>query len=157
MKKIILKTTVVLIMTIINFQAYSSDINKINRKDSIEAQIWKLEETYFDNLYKANYDSVLLLVDENYLGWPGSCENPLDKAASSVFMKQLIPSPVICTIKIERKAISIEGNIALTHYIINASCQRADGTIKTSSSRITHTWIFRSSKWKILGGMSSDK
>ena len=37
-----------------------------------EETIWALEEAYFANLYRADYDGVLALVDPRFLAWPGT-------------------------------------------------------------------------------------
>ena len=129
----------------------------INRKDASEEKIWKLEEAYFSNLYKANYDSVLALVHIQFLGWPGGLLHPLDREESARFMKQLVPTPSKCTFRIEREGISLKGDVALTQYIIHVGCPDSSGTPKKSSSRITHTWVKEGSSWRLLGGMSSDK
>lgn len=120
---------------------------------AVEEEIWALEEAYFANLYKADYDGVLALVHSQFLGWPGSVAQPVDKEGSARFMKQLIPAPTACTFKIEREGIRMLGEAALTQYIINVNCGDA-AAAKTQSSRITHTWAKEGGRWKLLGGMS---
>jgi hypothetical protein len=153
----IIRKSVILTVILIFCQPFLVEASKNNPKETIEEQIWNLEHSYFRNLYKANYDSVLMLVDEKFLGWPNSVEIPLDKAGSSVFMKKLNPSPTQCIFTIERKGISVVGNIAITQYIINVSCPLSDGTKNYSSSRISHTWINTDNSWRLLGGMSYNK
>ena len=48
----------------------SAQMFVIPKSDTAEEKIWKLEEAYFTNLYKADYKGVLSLVDEQFLGWP---------------------------------------------------------------------------------------
>ena len=120
----------------------------------METEIWALEEAYFANLYKANYEGVLALVHSQFLGWPGDVPQPIDREASARFMKQLIPKPTSCTFKMERAGIRLLGAIALTQYTIRVDCDEATGLTKTQSSRITHTWVKEGAGWKLLGGMS---
>jgi hypothetical protein len=153
LKKILIFTSFAFLCII----PFSSKADIHNPKDTVEEKIWQLEEAYFANLYKANYDGVLAIVHDQFLGWPGSIDKPIDKEGSSVFMRKLIPSPAPCSFTIEREGIKLLENIALTQYIISVSCKGKDGKAKETSSRITHTWIKEGKSWKLFGGMSYDK
>jgi len=123
----------------------------------VENIIWNLEESYFVNLYKANYQFVIALYDDHFLGWPSGLKQPIGVEESSRFMKQLIPEPTSCTIRIEREGISILGTTALTQYTLLVDCKDSSGKVKTKRSRITHTWIKKGKSWKLFGGMSIDQ
>lgn len=123
----------------------------------MEEEIWALEEAYFTNLYKANYEGALAIVHSQFLGWPNAAPQPIDRKESARFMKQLVPQPTACTLKIERAGIRLLGGVALTQYIIHVNSRNAAGMTKTQSSRITHTWAQEGDRWKLLGGMSCDK
>jgi hypothetical protein len=138
-------------------QVYSATADKDNRKDTVEEEIWALEEAYFANLYKANYKGVLAIVHSQFLGWPGAVPHPIDREESARFMKQLVPKPTSCTLKIERAGIRLLGEVALTQYNIHVNYNDTAGVGKTQSSRITHTWVKEGASWKLLGGMSYDK
>jgi hypothetical protein len=122
-----------------------------------EEDIWGLEEAYFASLYKADYSAVLAIVHSQFLGWPGTLPQPIDKDGSASFMKQLIPAPTSCVFKIERGGIRMMGEVALTQYTINVDRGDATSAAKTQSSRITHTWVKELGRWKLLGGMSYDQ
>jgi len=126
-------------------------------RDRVEEEIWALEEAYFVHLYKADYEALLGLVHSQFLGWPGSVAQPIDKEGSERFMKQLIPKPTSCTFKIERGGIRVLGEVALTQYTIQVNCSDATAAGKTQSSRITHTWVKELAGWKLLGGMSYEQ
>ena len=123
----------------------------------MEEEIWALEEAYFASLYKADYEAVLAIVHSQFLGWPSAAPQPIDKDGSARFMKKLISKPTSCTFKIEREGIRVLGDLALTQYIIHVNCSDAAAVTKTQSSRITHTWVKESARWKLLGGMSYDQ
>ena len=129
-------------------------LGRIQRQ--MEEEIWALEEAYFANLYKANYEGMLAVVHSKFLGWPSSLLQPIDKEGSARFMKQLVPAPTSCTFKIEREGIRLIEEVALTQYIIHVNCSDTAGAAKTRSSRITHTWVKEGARWKLLGGMSYD-
>jgi len=122
-----------------------------------EEEIWALENAYFSNLYKANYDGVLTLVHGRFLGWPDGLLQPLDYNESARFMRQLVTGPTPCTITIDRKGIRVQEDIALTQYVLHATCSTTNGTAQTKSSDITHTWVKEGPGWKLLGGMSRDR
>lgn len=157
MKKTVLLRTIILTFILFSCaQAYSAAADTDNRRDTVKEEIWALEEAYFANLYKADYEGVLALVHSQFLGWPGAVPQPIDKEGSARFMKQLIPKPTSCTFTIERAGIRMLGEVALTQYTINVNCSD-NGVTKTQSSRITHTWVKEGASWKLLGGMSYDK
>ncbi|MBM4146420.1 MAG: nuclear transport factor 2 family protein [Nitrospira sp.] len=158
-----MKNTVLLWTIILAFilfpcsQAYSATADRDNRRDTVEEEIWSLEEAYFSNLYKANYEGVLAIAHGKFLGWPGAVPQPIDREESARFMKQLAPRPTSCTFRIERAGIRMLGEVALTQYIIHVNCGDTAEVTKTQSSRITHTWVKEGSVWKLLGGMSYDR
>lgn len=121
---------------------------------NVEKEIWKLEEAYFNNLYRANYEGVLTLVHPQFLGWPANQTKPIGKEESAEFMKRLIPCPTSCTIRIEVAGLQQSGDTVLTQYTLHVDCPEAFGAAKTQSSRITHTWTRQKGEWKLLGGMS---
>ena len=123
--------------------------------DIAEEEIWALEEAYFTNLYQANYDEVLAIVHNQFLGWPHMLPQPIDKEESACFMKKLFPKPTSCTLKIEREGIRVLNDVALTEYTLNVSyTDSSTGIVKTQSSLITHTWTKEDTNWKLLGGIS---
>ena len=138
-------------------QAYSTTADIDKSRDRVKEGIWALEEAYFANLYKADYEAVLAIVHSQFLGWPGTVPQPIDKDGSARFMKELIPAPTSCTFAIERGGIRVLGEVALTQYTLNVNYSEAAGAAKTRSSRITHTWVKEGGRWKLLGGMSYDQ
>jgi ketosteroid isomerase-like protein len=120
----------------------------------LEEEIWALEEAYFTNLYKADYEEVLAIVHSQFLGWPSAASQPMDKDGSARFMKHLASKPTSCIFRIEREGIRMMGEVALTYYIINVNCSDLSSVAKIQSSRITHAWVKDGDHWKLMGGMS---
>jgi ketosteroid isomerase-like protein len=154
--RVLLWTIILAFILLFSAQAYSAS-DKDYRRNKVENEIWALEEAYFTNLYKANYEGVLAIVHNQFLGWPGGLPQPIDGEESASFMKKLIPKPTSCTIKIDRAGIRVSGKVALTQYILHVNCNDTAGAAKIPSSRITHTWVKEGAYWKLLGGMSYDK
>lgn len=124
---------------------------------AVSDEIWALEEAYFTRLYQADYDGVLGLVHEKFLGWPSSLAQPIGRSESARFMRQLIPQPTPCKVQVERAGMEVAGAVALTQYTLHVTCAGNDGAARTQTSRITHTWVRERDGWKLLGGMSYDK
>jgi hypothetical protein len=154
---VLLRTSILAFILFAYSQAYSATADGDNMRNTVEEEIWALEDVYFTNLYKASYEGVLAIVHGQFLGWPGAVPKPIDKEESARFMKQLIPKPTACTVKIERAGIRLLGEVALTQYIIHINCNDTAGVTKIQSSRITHTWVKEGASWKLLGGMSYDQ
>ena len=158
MKNTVLLWTIILALILPSYsQADSVTTDRVNRRNTVEEKIWALEEAYFTNLYQANYEGVLAIVHSQFLGWPGAVPQPIDGEESARFMKQLVPKPTSCTLKIERAGIRLLKEVALTQYILHVNCSDTAGVTKTQTSRINHTWVKEGDRWKLLGGMSYDK
>jgi ketosteroid isomerase-like protein len=156
-KTILLKAILLSGMLLSCSQAQSNAADTTGKKNPVEELIWNQEEEYFTSLYRADYDGVLDLVHDQFLGWPGGLPQPVGRKESAGFMKQLIPRPTSCTIWIERAGIRVLGTVALTQYTLHVSCSDTAGAPKIPPSRITHTWVKEGEGWKLLGGMSFDK
>jgi len=158
MKNTALLWTIILAFILLSYaQVNSATADTGDRRNMVEKEIWALEEAYFANLYKANYEGVLALVHSQFLGWPGAVPQPLDREESARFMKEIVPKPTSCTFEIEQAGLRVRGEVTLTQYIIHVNCTDTAGVTKTQSSRITHTWVKEGAGWKLLGGMSYDK
>lgn len=153
MAKLIFISLILGFFLIPSLQVYSNS-NKNNGRVNMEETIWAEELAYFTNLYSANYEGVLALTHEQFLGWPGTSAHPVDAVGSEKFMKELIAKPVSCAIKIEREGVQISNDTVLTQYVLIVYFNE---TGKTKKSRITHTWAKVGDKWKLLGGMSFDQ
>jgi ketosteroid isomerase-like protein len=73
----------------------------------------------------------------------------------ALFLSENYPEPLEYRFELERAAIRVSGNVAITHYLVVI---RAKDEIRSGPSqtvRLTHTWIKAGADWKILGGMSS--
>ena len=158
MKKTFLLSAIVSAFILVAYsQAYSTTTDTEKIRNTVEEEIWALEEAYFANLYSASYERVLAIVHSQFLGWPDAVSQPVDKKESAHFMKQLVPKPTSCTFKIERAGIRVLGDVVLTQYLIHVNCSDTAGVAKTQSSRITHTWVKEGGCWRLLGGMSYDQ
>ena len=57
MKNTVLLWTIILVFILFSHsQGYSATAETDKGRDTVEEEIWALEEAYFANLYKANYE-----------------------------------------------------------------------------------------------------
>lgn len=157
MKKAVKLSTIALTFLFIYAYANSATADIDKGRDSVTEEIWALEQAYFANLYHADYNAVLAMVHSQFLGWPSTAPQPIDKEGSARFMKQLISKPTPCTFKIERGGIRMLEEVALTQYTLHVNCGDTATAAKPPSSRISHTWVKEGGGWKLLGGMSYDQ
>ncbi len=149
-------SVMLLFALLFSFFSPSPAMGAEDRGNIVEEEIWKLEEAYFTNLYRADYGGILALVHPQFLGWPANLPKPIGQEESAEFMKRLIPQPTQCIVRIERAGLQQSGDTVLTQYVLHVDCPEAPGMVRTESSRITHTWTRQKSQWKLLGGMSVD-
>lgn len=123
----------------------------------MQNQIWALEEAYVTSFRDADHARVIPMWHDRFLGWPPLEPLPADKAAIVRYLRKHTFKPATWTFEIEKAAIQIHANIAVTHFILHRMIHPDSGFQRRSSSRVTHTWIKENGEWKILAGMSAAK
>jgi ketosteroid isomerase-like protein len=121
----------------------------------IEDHIWALETDYVSAYRDADHDAILALMHERFLGWPDAEDMPTAYGQVLEFLKERYGSPGAWDFRIERAGIRVQGDVAITHYVLVATANGAGDGGQARITRITHTWIRENRDWKILGGMSS--
>jgi ketosteroid isomerase-like protein len=121
----------------------------------LENHIWALEDTYVTAYKNADHDAILALMHERFLGWPDSEDMPTAYLQVPGFLKEKYGVPGTWDFKIDRVGIRIQGDVAITHYVLITTASDAGVGDQAQATRITHTWIREGPDWKILGGMSN--
>lgn len=116
-----------------------------------EAQIWALEQAYWEFNRDAKHDGIIGTWHEQFLGWPAGEPRPIDKDSGTRYVRRNYAEPATYAFEIQRAGIRILGNVAINHYAVRLT--ETDG--RQRSMRITHTLIRDNDGWKILGGMSA--
>ncbi len=129
-------------------------LDELDSRD-LENHIWTLENAYVTAYKNADHDAILALMHERFLGWPDSEDMPIEYLQVQGFLKEKYGVPGAWDFKIDRAGIRIQGDVAITHYLLIATANDAEGGDQAQVTRITHTWIRVGPDWKILGGMSS--
>jgi len=117
-----------------------------------EAGIWALEQAYWEFNRDADHERIISTWHDKFLGWPDAEPKPIDKEQGARYVRERYAKPASYSFKIDPTGIQVLGNVAVNHYTVHLTWE--DGTEKTRSMRITHTWIRDATGWKVLGGMS---
>jgi len=122
---------------------------------SAEAEIWALEQAYWEFNRDANHDGIISSWHDKFLGWPQGEPRPIDKQDGARFVRENYAKPASYSFEIERTGIVVQENVAVNHYLIHLKSPDGEAGQRKRSTRITHTWVRDRSGWKILGGMSA--
>ena len=122
-----------------------------------EAQVWKLEKVYWDDVKANDLEKYRALWHEDFLGWPLIGSAPVRKDHVTDWMTANTSKGMkLQSYSLEQLAIKITDDIAIDHYRIKMNWANSDGTnLRTETLRITHTWIGTHGAWQIIGGMSA--
>jgi len=124
------------------------------REAEAEAEIWALEQAYWEANRGAHHEAIVATWHDRFLGWPATEPKPIDKADGVHFVHRQYPEPADYTFRIEPMGIRVTGDVAVNHYTVRLSTKLPDGTVQERSMRITHTLLREGGEWKVLGGMS---
>jgi len=120
-------------------------------QEAAEAEIWALEQAYWEYNRDAKYEQIIATWHDQFLGWPEGEPRPVDKQTGARYVRKSYAEPASYSFEIEPAGIRVLGDVVVNHYTVRLSFK--DG--KKRSMRITHTWIREKSGWKVLGGMSA--
>ena len=119
-----------------------------------EAEIWALEQAYWEFNRDANHEGIISTWHEEFLGWPDAEPRPIDKEEGARYVRENYAKPASYSFEIEPAGIRILGNVAVNHYTVHLRSKDGKAKEKKRSMRITHTWIQDRTGWRVLGGMS---
>jgi len=117
---------------------------------SAAAEIWTLEQAYWEFNRDAKHEQIIGLWHDRFLGWPDGEPRPIDKEKGTRFVHKNYEKPASYSFQIEPTGIRVLGNVAVNHYTVSMKWENG----RKQSMRITHTWVREEDGWKILGGMS---
>jgi ketosteroid isomerase-like protein len=122
---------------------------------SAERAAWSKEEAYWRDLKSGDYDSYLKLWDERFAGWPAAEPLPVHKDNIRRHTSP-ITSRKILDYKLEPLSVRQYGqDIVIAIYRSTSHTTDSKGADeRTSTARLTHTWMKEKDGWYIMGGMS---
>ena len=121
-----------------------------------EAAVWKLEQSYWNNVKTLDLVSYRALWHSDFLGWPYSSPAPQHKDHIADWIDQYTAKGLrLRSYSLRPAASHATGDIVVTYYWLTATWEDRNGHGDPETSRITHTWLRTPTGWQILGGMSS--
>jgi Domain of unknown function (DUF4440) len=92
----------------------------------------------------------------SFVGWPYSSATPARKDHITDWIAGYEKKGLrLKSYTLEPAASQATENVVVTQHWITQRRVDKEGTVKTETSRITHTWIQIPGGWQIIGGMSA--
>jgi hypothetical protein len=93
-----------------------------------EKAVWKLEEAYWKYVKSNDVKSYRTLWDENFIGWPGFSNEPMEKASIGDWIAPLHKNPdEQYGYELTPKALRSFGDVVVVHYLVR-DFYRSPGT-----------------------------
>ncbi|HME87718.1 MAG TPA: nuclear transport factor 2 family protein [Chthoniobacterales bacterium] len=124
-----------------------------------EAQIWNLEQAYWEYVKTSDLEKYRALFRDDFVGWPLITTAPVrkDDHITDWITNNTSKGITLQSYSMEQLAVRVTGDVAINHYRIKLNWAKVDNgeAARTDALRITHTWIQTCNTWQILGGMSA--
>jgi ketosteroid isomerase-like protein len=150
-----LKTSTILFVLILSAAAGSLATGTTKE----ETQVWDQEKAYWEYVQTNDLEKYRALWHDDFIGWPSVSSEPVHKDQITDWITANTSNGLqLQSYKIEQRAIKVTGNVAIDHYRVTTTWAKnnPEKETKTSTTRITHTWIrTKEGAWQILGGMSA--
>lgn len=126
-------------------------------QDTVIAEIWALEEAYWEYVRQGNVERYLTLWHQDFIGWPctANSPHPVRKDAARAWIQSIRDQKLRLSVTLYREGIQDFGGVVVVHYSSPVITQYPDGRVtgKNQSYKFTHTWMKAGSTWQIIGGM----
>ncbi|HEV2183084.1 MAG TPA: nuclear transport factor 2 family protein [Candidatus Acidoferrales bacterium] len=152
MKKMALATVAVLALCLLCFVGFAQ---QRTRAGSATEQVWAGEQAYWRYVKAHDITRYLALWSDDFTGWPVVNEHPEHKADVGAFVKANGSLGHVVAYELHRESVQMHGDAVITFYRATVSSGKADGSVSTTTYRMTHTWMKNNGKWQIVGGMSA--
>jgi ketosteroid isomerase-like protein len=122
-----------------------------------EKDVWSLEDSYWRYVQTNDLDGYRTLWHSDFLGWPLANPEPARKEHITDWIAAHTgKGETLKSYELERLAAQATGDYVTVAYRIHTTWVDKDGTDKTSTSRILHTWLHSAGgKWQIISGMAA--
>ena len=121
-----------------------------------EQAVWKLERAYWGYVQALDLDSYKKLWHPNFVGWPNLSARPARKDHITDWITtRSDKGERLQSFKLVEADSQATENLVETHYWLTSTWAGKDASPKTSTIRVSHTWIRTPAGWQIIGGMSA--
>jgi hypothetical protein len=121
-----------------------------------ETAVWKLENSYWNDVRALDLVSYRALWHADFVGWPYVSRTPQHKDHITDWLDQYTAKGLhLRSYSLRPAASHATGDIVVTYYWLTATWEDKNGHGELETSRITHTWLRTPAGWQIFGGMSA--
>lgn len=105
---------------------------------------------------KDDQDKLDDMLAENFMGWNKKSPAPRSKASTSEWARFGAEMGRLLKYEIYPLSITVDGNVAVAHYLYSSAFKNKKGEIKMSSGRYTDTLVRTESGWKFIAWHGGD-
>jgi ketosteroid isomerase-like protein len=122
-----------------------------------ERAVWSLEDTYWRYVQSNDLEHYRALWHNDFLGWPLPNPEPVRKEHITDWISALASNgETLKSYELERLAAQATSNCVTVAYRTRMIWSGKDGTDKSSTIRVVHTWLREANgKWQIISGMAA--
>ena len=130
--------------------AYAQDI----RDD--EADVLLTIEKEWEASLKSDHDEIDAMLADNFMGWSKSSPAPRTKTSSSKWRQLEDSMGRVLRYELYPLSITVEGDVAVAHYLYTQAFKPKDGEIEITNGRYTDVLIRSEDGWKFLAWHGGD-
>jgi ketosteroid isomerase-like protein len=122
-----------------------------------ERAVWSFEDTYWQYVQTNDLEHYRTLWHNDFLGWPLSNPEPVHKEHITDWITAHTSNgESLKSYDLERLAAQATSNYVTVAYRTRMTWIGKDGTEKSSTIRVVHTWLREAGgKWQIISGMAA--
>jgi hypothetical protein len=135
--------------------AFKSTVNK----DTLQNQVWQMEEKYWDYVEKIDTVAYKKLWHEQFIGYPSFGNGVSKKSAIAAWIPELHKdTTLIFSFKLYKKAVNAIDDVVIVFYDADEIwTDKENKVVRKETFKFTHTWKKYDDTWVILGGMAAKK
>ena len=133
---------------------FSSAIAQDMRDD--EADVLLTIEKEWEAALKNDHDEVDAMLADNFMGWSKSSPAPRTKRSSSKWRQLEESMGRILRYELYPLSITVDGDVAIAHYLYSQAFKPKDGEIEITNGRYTDVLIRSEDGWKFLAWHGGD-
>jgi hypothetical protein len=136
-------------------ETFESSVNK----DSLQNQVWQMEERYWVYVDKIDTEAYKRLWHDEFIGYPSFGNGVSNKSGIAVWIPELHKDTSLSfSYKLYKKAVNAIDDVVIVFYDADEIwTDRKNNVVRKETFKFTHTWKKYDDTWVILGGMAAKK
>ena len=121
-----------------------------------EADVLLTIEREWQASLKGDHDEIDAMLADNFMGWGKSSPAPRTKSSSSKWRRIEESMGRVIRYELYPLSITVEGDVAVAHYLYSQAFKPKDGEIEISNGRYTDVLVRTEDGWKFLAWHGGD-